>query len=126
MIVLSKSRSRVRLRNIDRLIFVWLSRIFPSTLNAITLVKLETVIRWHRRGFRAYWRRKSRWRDGRPRVDREISDLIRRMSKENPLWGAPRIHGELLMLGFEVAQSTVSKYMVRGRRPPSQPWKDVS
>src|SRR3984893_1354555 len=88
VIVLSrKSSSRVRLRNIDRLIFVWLYRCFPSVLNAITVVP-ETVIRWHRRGFRAYWRWKSRQCGGRPRIDREIRDLIRRMSKENPLWGA--------------------------------------
>ena len=107
VIVLSrKSRSRVRLRNIDRLTFVWLYRCFPAVLNAITVVKPETVIRWHRCGFRAYWRWKSRRRGGRPKIDREIRDLIRRMSKENPLWGAPRIHGELLMLGIEVAQST--------------------
>jgi len=102
VIVLSrKPRSRVRLRNIDRLIFVWLYRCFPAILNAITVVKPETVIRWHRRGFRAYWRWKFRQCGGRPRIDREIRDLIRRMSKENPLWGAPRIHGELLMLGIE-------------------------
>src|SRR5713101_3979029 len=107
VIVLSrKSRSRVRLRNIDRLIFVWLYRFFPSILNAITVVKPETVIRWHRRGFRAYWLWKSRRRGGRPKIDREIRDLIRRMNKQNPLWGAPRIHGELLMLGIEVAEST--------------------
>jgi hypothetical protein len=87
VIVLSrKSRSRVRLRNIDRLTFVWLYRCFPAVLNAMTVVKPETVIRWHRRGFRAYWRWKSRRCDGRPRIDREIRDLIRRMSKENPLW----------------------------------------
>jgi hypothetical protein len=87
VIVLSrKSASRVRLRNIDRLIFVRLCGCFPSILNAITVVKPETVIRWHRRGFRAYWRWKSRRCDGRPRIDREIRDLIRRMSKENPLW----------------------------------------
>ena len=90
VIVLSrKSRSRVRLRNIDRLIFVWLYRLFPSILNAITVVKPETVIRWHRRGFRAYWRWKSRRRGGRPKIDREICDLIRGMRKQNPLWGAP-------------------------------------
>jgi hypothetical protein len=90
VIVLSrKSRSRVRLQNIDRLIFVWLYRCFPAILNAITVVKPETVIRWHRRGFRAYWSWKSRRCGGRPRIDREIRDLIRRMSKENPLWGAP-------------------------------------
>src|SRR3984893_14456961 len=114
VIVLSrKARSRVRLRNIDRLIFVWLSRIFPSILNAITVIKPEAVIRWHRRGFRAYWRWKSRQRGGRPKIDREIRELIRRMTKENPLWGAPRIHGELLMLGIEVAQSTVARYMTK-------------
>jgi hypothetical protein len=92
----------VRLRNIDRLIFVCLYRCFPAILNAITVVKPETVIRWHRRGFRAYWRWKSRRCGGRPRIDRELRDLIRRMSEENSLWGAPRIHGELLMLGIEV------------------------
>ena len=113
----------MRLRNLDRLIFVWLYRFFPSILNAITVVKPETVIRWHRRGFRAYWRWKSRRRGGRPKIDREIRDLIRRMSKENPLWGAPRIHGELLMLGIEVAQSTVARYMTRRQGPPSQGWK---
>ena len=124
VIVLSrKSRSRVWLRNIDRLIFVWLYRLFPSILNAITVVKPETVIGWHRRGFRAYWRWKSRRRGGRPRIDREIRDLIRRMNKENPLWGAPRIHSELLMLGIEVAQSTVARYMTKRHGPPSQGWK---
>ena len=124
VIVLSrKARSRVRLRNIDRLIFVWLYRLFPSILNAIIVVKPETVIRWHRRGFRAYWRWKSSRVGGRPKIDREIRDLIRRVSKENPLWGAPRIHGELLMLGIEVAQSTVARYMTKRQGPPSQGWK---
>src|SRR5271167_4019251 len=107
VIVLSrKSPSRVWLRNIDRLIFVWMYRLFPSILNVITVFKPETVIRWYRRGFRAYWRWKSRRRGGRPRIDREIRDLIRRINKEIPLWGAPRIHSELLMLAIEVAQST--------------------
>jgi Homeodomain-like domain len=124
VIVLSrKARSRLRLRNIDRLILVWMYRLFPSILNAITVIKPETVIRWHRRGFRAYWRRKSRRVGGRPPIDSEVRALIRRMSGENPLWGAPRVHGELLMLGIEVAESTVGRYMVRGRRPPSQGWK---
>ncbi len=81
------------------------------------------MIRWHRRGFRAYWRWKSRPLGGRPRIDAEIRALIQRMSRENPLWGAARIHGELLMLGIEVAESTVGRYMVRRRRPPSQGWK---
>src|SRR6266446_5295341 len=124
VIVLSrKAPSRVRLRNVDRLIFVWLYRCFPALLNAISVVKPETVIRWHRGGFRAYWRWKSRRCGGRPRIDREIRDLIRRMSKENFLWGAPRIHGELLMLGIEVAKSTVARYMTRRKGPPSQGWK---
>src|SRR6266852_520122 len=91
--------------------------------DAIIIVQPETVIRWHRRGFRAYWRWKSRHVGGRPRIDCEMRALIRRMSRENPLWGAPRIHGELLMLGIEVAESTVGRYMVRRRRPPSQGWK---
>jgi hypothetical protein len=119
-----KSPSRVRLKNIDRLIFVWLYRLFPSILNALTVIKPETVLRWRRRGFRAYWCWKSRRRGGRPRIDREIRELIRRMNKENPLWGTPRIHSELLMLGIEVAQSTVARYMIsRPPGPPSQGWK---
>ena len=105
------------------LIFVWLCQMFPSILNKITVVKPETVIRWHRRGFRAYWRWNSSRVGGRPKIDREIRDLIRGMSKENPLWGAPRIHGELLMLGIEVAQSTVARYMTKRQGPPSQGWK---
>jgi transposase InsO family protein len=113
----------VTLWNIDRLLLVWLYRLHPSLLNAIVIVQPETVIGWHRRGFRAYWRWKSRQVGGRPRIDSEIRALIRRMSRENPLWGAPRIHGELLMLGIEVAESTVGRYMVRYRRPPSQGWK---
>jgi hypothetical protein len=99
------------------------NRCFPSIPNAIIVVKPETVIRWHRRGFRAYWRWKSRRSGGRPKIDREIRDLIRRMNKENPLWGAPRIHGELLMLGLEVAQSTVARYMTKRQGPLSQGWK---
>ncbi|MDH3216905.1 MAG: integrase core domain-containing protein [Candidatus Krumholzibacteria bacterium] len=90
----------------------------------LTLVQPDTVVRWHRKGFRSYWRWKSRpkWR-GRRRVPKDVRDLIRRMSRDNPLWGAPRIHGELLKLGIEVSQATVSKYMVRHRKPPSQTWR---
>ena len=95
----------------------------PSILNAIIVVQPETVIGWHRRGFRAYWRWKSRRGGGRPRINREMRALIRRMNKENPLWGAPRIHSELLMLGIEVAQSTVARYMTKRHGPPSQGWK---
>src|SRR3981189_615216 len=100
-----------------------MTQLWPSLLGTAQVVQPETILRWHRAGFTAFWRWKSRKRAGRPKIDRELHDLIRRMSKENPYWGASRIHGELLMLGFEVAQSTVSKYMVRGRTPPSQSWK---
>ena len=123
LIVLQRKCRRARLWNVDRLLLVWLYRLYPSLLDTIIIVRPETVIRWHRRGFRAYWHWKSRNVGGRPRIDSEIRALIRRMSRENPLWGAPRIHGELLMLGVEIAESTVSRYMVRRRRPPSQGWK---
>jgi transposase InsO family protein len=114
---------RLALTNIDRLLFVWLYRWFPSIAGAFAIVRPETIVRWHRVGFRAYWRWRSRNRVGRPKVSAELRALIGEMSRVNPLWGAPRIHGELLKLGFEVAQSTVAKYMVRRRRPPSQGWK---
>src|SRR5438034_1207421 len=94
--------------------------LWPSLLGLSRVVQPDTILRWHRAGFRAYWRWKSRGQPGRPRVSRELRELIQRMSKENPLWGAPRIHGELLKLGFEIAESTVSKYMIRRRGPPSQ------
>ena len=122
-IALRRAPPRLRLYGSDRALSVWMTRIWPGLLDISQVVKPETILRWHRSGFKAFWRWKSRNRAGRPKVDRELRDLIRRMSKENPLWGAPRIHGELLMLGFEVAQSTVSKYMVRGRTPPSQSWR---
>jgi transposase InsO family protein len=123
-ILIRKLPKRLQLTNSDRLLLVWLYRLFPSILSAIRIVRPETVIRWHRRGFRAYWRWKSRPCVGRPPIDGDIRELIRQMSMANPLWGAPRIHGELHMLGIDVAQSTVAKYMVpRSRRPPSQNWK---
>ena len=100
-----------------------MTKLWPSLLGLAQVVQPETILRWHRSGFKAFWRWKSRNRVGRPKVDPELRNLIRRMSKENPLWGAPRIHGELLMLGFEIAQSTVSKYMVVRLNPPSQSWK---
>jgi transposase InsO family protein len=124
LLVLSRrSRRPVRLRNLDRLVLVWVYRLFPSLLDAIIIVKPETLLRWHRRGFRAYWRWKSWQRGGRPRIAQEVRELIRRMSRENPLWGAPRIHGELLTLGIEVSESTVGRYMARTPRPRSQGWK---
>src|SRR5271169_6080971 len=105
---------RARLTLIDRLIFVWLYRLRPSALSAVVIVQPDTVLRWHREGFRLYWRWKSRARGGRPRIPSQLRRLIREMSRANPLWGAPRIHGELLKLGVEAAQSPVAKYMARG------------
>src|SRR5437016_9701069 len=102
----------------ERRVFRW----FPSVLRAITIIRPETLVRWHRAGFRHYWRWKSRSFGGRPQIDADLRALIRRMSVDNPLWGAPRIHGELLKLGFEVAQSSVAKYMVKRCGPPSQGW----
>ena len=115
-----KVKSWPRLANTDRWFFVQLYRWFPSILDVLTIIRPETLVRWHRAGFRRYWHWKSRRRGGRPQVQSELRALIRQMSVENPLWGAPRIHGELLKLGFEVSQSSVAKYMVKRRGPPSQ------
>src|SRR5260370_1130691 len=104
----------------DRLIFVGLYRLFPKACDALAIVKPDTIIRWHRAGFRAYWRWKSRRRGGRPTVTPEIRKLIREMSIANALWGAPRIHGELLKLGIETGETSVAKYMARRPRPPWQ------
>jgi len=118
-----KVRCRVRLTNNDRLFFIQLYRWFPSILQVLTIIRPETLVRWHKAGFRCYWRWKSRPLGGRPQIKAEARALIRQMSIENPLWGAPRIHGELLKLGIEVAQSSVAKYIVKRRRPPSQGWR---
>ena len=118
-----KVRGRVRLTNNDRWFFIKLYRWIPSILQVAAIVQPETLVRWHRAGFRRYWRWKARPRGGRPRIETDLRALIRRMSIENPLWGAPRIHGELLNLGFEVAQSSVAKYMVKRGGPPSQGWR---
>ncbi len=122
-IALRRAPSRPRLRASDRILLIWMTRLWPRLLGSALVVQPETILRWHRAGFKLFWCWKSRNRAGRPRVDRGLRDLIRRMSRENPLWGASRIHGELLMLGLEVAQSTVSKYMARGGKPTSQSWK---
>ena len=116
------SKKRISLRASDRILWVWLSQLWSDWRSALIIVKPETVIRWHRQGFRLYWRLKSR-HPGRPDAGREIRDLIRKMCVSNPTWGAPRIHGELLKLGIDVSQTTVSKYMVRRRKPPSQTWR---
>src|SRR6476646_1694745 len=118
-----KVRRRAQPTNNDRWFLVQMYRWFPSILKVVTIVQPETLVRWHRAGFRGYWRWKSNSRGGRPRIEIELRALIRQMSTENQLWGAPRIHGELLKLGFSVAQSSVAKYMVKRHRPPSQGWK---
>src|SRR5207237_6569211 len=124
LIVLQRRVSgRVQLTNGDRLFLVMLYRWFLSVLKAITIIRPETLVRLHRAGFRRYWRWKSRSFGGRPQIAADLRSPIRRMSAENPLWGAPRIHGELLKLGFEVAQSSVAKYMVKRCGPPSQGWR---
>ena len=118
-----KVRGRAQLTNSDRWFFVQVYRWFPSILQVLTIIRSETLVRWHRAGFRRYWRWKSQRRGGRPQIDGELRGLIRQMSMENLLWGAPRIHGELLKLGFELAQSSVAKYMVKRCGPPSQGWR---
>jgi transposase InsO family protein len=120
--VLRRQRpGRLRLFTLDRLLWVLLYRLWPRCLEVMVLVKPTTVVQWHRQGFRLFWRWRSR--SGRPSVEREIRDLIRQMSSANPLWGAPRIHGELLKLGIEISQATVAKYIVRRRGTPSQNWR---
>jgi hypothetical protein len=117
-----KMHGRVQFKNSDRLFFIQLYRWFPSVLKAITIIHPETLVRWHRAGFRRYWRWKSRSQGGRPQISTDLRALIRQMSIENLLWGAPRIQGELLKLGFAVAQSTVAKYMAKKGGLPGQSW----
>src|SRR5215467_3501499 len=123
LIVLQRQvRGRVQFTNSDRLFFLQLYRWFPSIVKAMTTIRPETLVRWHRAGFRRYWRWKSRNLGGRPQIAADLRALIRRMSVENLLWGAPRIHGELLKLGFAVAESTVAKYMAARGDPSGQSW----
>lgn len=119
----SKRSHKARLSIADRAFWVLLSQLWSGWRSALLIVKPETVIAWHRRGFRLYWSWKSRHPQGRPSVSQEVIDLIRQMNRANPRWGAPKIHGQLLKLGFELSESTVAKYMVRPRRPPSQTWR---
>jgi len=125
LLVLERSQHgrRPRLQNADRIFWVWLSRLWQGWRSAVRMVKADTVIAWSRRGFRLYWRWKSRKRQGRPCTAHDVRDLIGTMSRANPGWGAPRIHGELLKLGINVGETTVAKYLVRPRKPPSQTWK---
>jgi hypothetical protein len=122
--VLKRNTKRPRLKHRDRLLWIMLVRFWSDWRKSLILVQPETVIRWHKTGFRLYWRWKSRWKcPGRKLVPKDVRDLIRIMSRDNHLWGAPRIHGELLKLGIQISQGTVSKYMVRHRKPPSQSWR---
>ena len=114
---------RLRLRQSDRLLWIVLSRFWPGWRRWLRILKPDTVLRWHRRAFTRYWTRKSCRRPGRPGFADAIRDLIERMGQGNLLWGAPRIHGELLKLGVQVAPSTVGKYLRRRRNPPSQTWR---
>jgi hypothetical protein len=123
IVILQRSVKRPRLRRRDRIFWVWLSRLWRGWRSSLIVVQPETVLRWHRQGFGLYWRWKSRSRCGRPKIDAEIRTLIRRMSRDNPTWGRRRIRSELHLLGYEVAELTVAKYMVRGRKPPSQGWR---
>lgn len=121
--VLQRSQPRrLRLTRADRWLWAWLSRAWGDWRTAVVIVKPETVVAWHRQGYRLFWTWKSR-RHGRPPVAPDARALIRTISEHNPLWGAPRIHGELVKLGIDVSQATVAKYMARRRRPPSQTWR---
>ncbi len=122
--VYKQSGKRPKLRPRDRIFWVCMSRLWSSWRSALCMVQPDTVIGWHRQGFKLFWRWKSRnGKPGRPRIPQDICELIWRMSRENPGWGAPRICSELLLLGYDVAERTVAKYMVRTRQPPSQTWR---
>jgi len=123
LIVAHRSIPRPKLRRTDRIVLCWLSRLWSGWRSALLIVQPDTVVRWHRQGFKLYWSWKSRKKPGRPKVDQEIRDLIRRMCQENSTWGAPRIQSELALLGHDVAESTVAKYMIRQPKPPSQTWR---
>jgi putative transposase len=118
------AKKRPKLTVVDRLFWAWLSGVWADWRSALVIVKPETVIAWHRKGFRLFWTWKVRnGRTGRPTVSQEVRDLMRNMSRDNPLWGAPRIHGELLKLGIDIGETSVGKYMARHRKPPTQTWR---
>ena len=121
--VLQRNGKRPRLRPSDRALWALLSRLLPDWRQHLSIVQPDTVIRWHRKGWRLYWRWRSKPGGGRPKVSVEIRTLISRMSRENYLWGAHRLHGELLKLGLDICESTIAKYMVRRTGPPSQTWR---
>ena len=121
--VLTVRKRRPRLRRRDRILWVWLLRFWAGWRSVLMIVQPETVVRWHRQGFRLYWRWKSRPKPGRPSIEPEIGSLIRQMSRENTTWGVPRIQSELALLGHTVSEATVRKYRIRHRQPPSQTWR---
>ena len=122
--VLHRSVKKPKLTAFDRLLWAWLCGVWADWRSVLLVVKPETVIAWHRKGFRLFWTWKVRGgQPGRPAVPKDVRDLIRQKSRENPTWGAPRIHGELLKLGLDIGETSVSKYLVRHRRPPSQTWR---
>jgi len=122
--ILQRSVKRPKLTPIDRALWVWLLSVWEDWESGVHIVQASTVGGWHRQGFRVFWTWKiRRGRSGRPKVPGDVRVLIRTMSRENPLWGAPKIHGELLKLGIDIGETSVSKYMVRRRRPPSQSWR---
>jgi transposase InsO family protein len=121
--VARRHMKRSNLTDSDRIFWIVLARCWDHWRDVVFVVKPDTVVRWHRLGFRYYWRKKSKPGPGRPPIAPELRDLIREMSSANPLWGAPRIHGELLKLGIEVSEATVSRYMPRQETRPSQTWK---
>ena len=116
--VLKRKRPRPPLRSFDRLFWTTLQRLWPRWADVLLIVKPETVISWHRAGFRLYWSWRSRPRGGRPKISEEIRGLIRRLADDNPGWGAPKIHGELQKLGLVVSERTVARYLRRVRRRP--------
>jgi putative transposase len=122
--VLKRFQTRLKIKQSDRLFWTFLSRIWSGWRSALIIVKPATVVGWHRKGFKFYWSKLSQRRvGGRPSVSLEVRTLIRQMATANPLWGAPRIHGELLKLGINVSERSVSRLMPRRRQPPSQTWR---
>ena len=121
--VLNRKVHRPKLHRRDRFFWAILSQFWKNWREVLIIVKPETVIKWHRQGFKLYWRWKSKAPLGRPKIDKEIRELIGKMSRENPLWGVPRIQAELRLLGYDLAESTVAKYRVKSKKPPSQTWK---
>lgn len=120
--ILMRKKNRPRIKNRDRILLVLISKIYSQWHQAFLIFKPETLIRWHRLGFKLFWRWKSGKSAGRPPIDKELRSLIRSIANENPLWGAPRIHGELLKLGFNVSQATVSSYMPKKKKQSGQTW----